>query len=763
MKKYVFILLIFICQEVFPQQNIIGSIIYDNASGTPLQLVSVSLKNTEGTVIASTTTDQYGFFAFIAIADGTYKIELSASYPWGGGNPTDALLINKFFVKTYTFKDNLMKTAADVTLDKNVNATDALIISKRFTQMITSFKGGDWLFEDNSVVVSGADQFKSFKVICSGDVNGSYFPSYNFTKCGDNLLDIRDGKAYRTVLIGNQCWMAQNMNIGTKIDGVNNQTNNTTIEKYCYNNDEYICSAYGGLYQWDEMMQYVTTEKTQGICPLGWHIPSDAEWTDLTTYLGGENIAGNKMKESGYSHWYGPNEGATNESGFTALPGGVRNYNDGQFLTIGNYGYFWSSSEFDGTYSWYKYLLSSNGDIYRGNYYKTYGFSVRCIKDCPTANAPASGTNIPSQEQIIWKWQAVAGATGYKWSTTNDYTSASDIGTTTSYTQSGLTCATSYTLYVWAYNTCGNSSVTAMTQNTTTCPCPSVYPPHPVTNATTQNQIIWNWQAVTGATAYKYNTTSDYSTAIDNGISTSITQNGLSCNTSYSIYVWAVNSCGDHSNASAMYQNTSECPSTFNCGDNLIDNRDSKSYKTVLIGTQCWMKENINIGTRINGASNQSNDGTIEKYCYNDDENNCNVYGGMYQWDEAMQYVTTEPIKGICPIGWHIPSEGDWGTLMTYVGGLSIAGGKLKETGFDHWASPNLSASNSVGFTALGAGMRAYGDGKFYFLTKRTYMWSSGVMDATFAYVRGPLSDYATITYGSFPKTDGFSVRCIKD
>ena len=155
--------------------------------------------------------------------------------------------------------------------------------------------------------------------------------------CGLPITDTRDTKVYSTVLIGTQCWFAQNLNVGTKLNVTENQTNNSIIEKYCYNNADASCDVYGGLYQWAETVQYlngatntaswtpVPTGNVQGICPGGWHIPSDAEWTTLSTFLGGESVAGGKLKEAGIAHWASPNSGATNSSGFTALPGGNRN------------------------------------------------------------------------------------------------------------------------------------------------------------------------------------------------------------------------------------------------------------------------------------------------------------------------------------------------------------------------------------------------------------------------------------------------------
>jgi uncharacterized protein (TIGR02145 family) len=118
----------------------------------------------------------------------------------------------------------------------------------------------------------------------------------------------------------------------------------------------------------------------QGVCPTGWHLPSDAEWTELTDYLGGESVAGGKLKETGTTHWASPNFGATNETGFTALPGGNRN-KDGTFSNIGNYGYWWSATEGSAASAWYRYVGFDYSDVSRFYYYKEVGFSVRCLRD----------------------------------------------------------------------------------------------------------------------------------------------------------------------------------------------------------------------------------------------------------------------------------------------------------------------------------------------------------------------------------------------
>ena len=201
-------------------------------------------------------------------------------------------------------------------------------------------------------------------------------------------------------MIGPQCWKTQNLNVGTKIDGSGDQTNNSIIEKYCYNNIESNCDVYGGIYQWAETVQYFNgatnttswspdpTGNVQGICPIGWHLPTDAEFSTLSTYLGGTDIAGGKMKEAGTIHWLTPNTGSTNSSGFTALPGGERIPYSGVFGYLSQYAQFWTASEGSSYSAWDRYLTYGSEYLGTNNTSggstgndKTSGFSVRCVKD----------------------------------------------------------------------------------------------------------------------------------------------------------------------------------------------------------------------------------------------------------------------------------------------------------------------------------------------------------------------------------------------
>jgi uncharacterized protein (TIGR02145 family) len=194
-----------------------------------------------------------------------------------------------------------------------------------------------------------------------------------------------DGNIYKTVQIGDQCWMKENLKVGTMVNGGVEQTNNLIIEKYCYDNDPANCEVYGGLYQWDEMMEYSTTPGIMGICMTGWHLPTDEEWTSLSDFLGGEDIAGGKTKttgtiEDGTGLWYSPNTGATNESGFTGLPVGFHYY-DGSFGSLNDSGIWWSSTQGSPTKAWNRSLYYGGAGVDRYLSSKWYGFSVRCLRD----------------------------------------------------------------------------------------------------------------------------------------------------------------------------------------------------------------------------------------------------------------------------------------------------------------------------------------------------------------------------------------------
>jgi uncharacterized protein (TIGR02145 family) len=193
------------------------------------------------------------------------------------------------------------------------------------------------------------------------------------------------------VTIGTQIWSSTNLDVttyrdGTPIPQVTDPTQwaNLTTGAWCYyNNDPANGAIYGKLYNWYAVAGIHDTDPSTPnkiLAPQGWHVPSDAEWTTLTTFLGGESVAGGKMKSTGTSLWLSPNIAATNESGFSGLPGGFR-YLDGSFYSIGLYGFWWSSSEDFTSDARPRFLSYNVGLAGRNSSNKHYGFSVRCLRD----------------------------------------------------------------------------------------------------------------------------------------------------------------------------------------------------------------------------------------------------------------------------------------------------------------------------------------------------------------------------------------------
>jgi uncharacterized protein (TIGR02145 family) len=202
---------------------------------------------------------------------------------------------------------------------------------------------------------------------------------------GSNITDV-EGNSYKTVYIGTQQWMGENLKTskysdGTTIPNITDNTqwqNNTTGAWAYYNNDATNNAKYGKLYNWYAVSK--TTNGNKNVCPTGWHVPTDAEWAVLTDYLGGENVAGGKLKEVGTTNWNSSNTGATNVSLFTGLPGGLR-INDGNYYDIGVFGIWWSSTEYNTGSALYRSLNYYDGGAYRSVTNKENGFSVRCLRD----------------------------------------------------------------------------------------------------------------------------------------------------------------------------------------------------------------------------------------------------------------------------------------------------------------------------------------------------------------------------------------------
>ena len=200
--------------------------------------------------------------------------------------------------------------------------------------------------------------------------------------CGlqaQNVKDI-DGNLYHAVIIGDQTWLSENLKVTHYSNGEDivyiengNKWSRQNHGAYCVFDSIYSNKkTYGLLYNW-----FAVIDK-RNVCPAGWHVPSDAEWTELTNFLGGELTAGAQLKENGTKHWKSPNSKANNEADFTALPGGFRNY-DGIFYDIGYYGFWWTSTKESAGLAWGRGMYYFFGDVNRDNNEVSDGFSVRCV------------------------------------------------------------------------------------------------------------------------------------------------------------------------------------------------------------------------------------------------------------------------------------------------------------------------------------------------------------------------------------------------
>ena len=209
------------------------------------------------------------------------------------------------------------------------------------------------------------------------------------------FTDDRDNKVYKWVKIGDQVWMAENLAYLPRVNRVADGSEDAAGSYYyvygydgtnvadAKATDNY--ATYGVLYNWTAAMDGEASSTTnpsgiQGVCPAGWHLPSDAEWTKLTNYLGGTSVAGGKLKETGTTHWASSNYKATNETGFTALPGGGR-YSSGAFNLIGSRGYWWGATESSAVSAWGRDMSYGYSGVSRNYGSKEVGFSVRCVRD----------------------------------------------------------------------------------------------------------------------------------------------------------------------------------------------------------------------------------------------------------------------------------------------------------------------------------------------------------------------------------------------
>ena len=373
---------------------------------------------------------------------------------------------------------------------------------------------------------------------------------------------------------------------------------------------------------------------------------------------------------------------------------------------------------------------------------------------CTVLSVPSPGSQSPATNQITWNWNAVPGATGYKWSAVDDYTTATDMGPVTTKTEDGLSCNTGYTRYVWAYSGCGNSVLATLAQSTGSVPSSPV----PGIHTVAAGQLTWTWSAVPGATGYKWNTTDDYTSATDLGNVTSKTDTGIIYyNIYYNRYVWAYNACGG-SGVTILTQTAT----TWTCGLHLLVTHSMSGVAPVTKTTSYATVNNIP------GNSNKcwitSNLGSDHQATYKNDLTDASA-GWFWQFNRKQGYktdgtmltpawtidtisensdwlVSHDPCNLLLGTGWHIPTMTEWMSLFNTTGSWSDPWNsalKMHCPGYLHSENGYHTTSGNIG----------------------SY-WSSTEDNSNYGTMLRIEKNVGYI-YSSGFKASGFSVRCVRD
>jgi len=503
-----------------------------------------------------------------------------------------------------------------------------------------------------------------------------------------------EGQVYNTIQIFSQCWLRENLNAGVMITDMNPMGNNDVIQKFCYNGQPHNCDLYGGIYPWYMMMQYTSREGARGICPYGWHIPSDEEWKLMEGSVDSQYGIGDPQWDNfgwrGFDDgtnlkaihdWYNEGNGI-DMFGFSGLPGGTRNFNT-LFYDIGKYGYWWTSTEIDSDNSWYYNLGYNMTQTSRSGSDKINRFSVRCLRDAGYMTTPIELTF-----------------------------TATDNGT---YRQLDS---------IKIINRTHKESTTLIWPDTT---------------VVLKDEVPFEWGDILLYIGY--------SSTLQSGI-IDMPDSSRTCTLQFATNI--------------------PCPETP------IVEYEGQIYNTIQIFGQCWLRENLNVGIMIPVTQQQSDNGIIEKYCYNNKPDSCSKYGGLYQWDEMVQYTMQPGARGICPDGWHLPTDEEWKVLEGAVDSQYHIGdpewdainasygydaGKNLKTTYGWFQNGN--GTNLYGFSALPGG---YGNiNGFFSGGSEGWWWTSTRNDFHSFWARGLVTGNPEVFQGYETPQTGFSVRCLRD
>ena len=373
--------------------------------------------------------------------------------------------------------------------------------------------------------------------------------------------------------------------------------------------------------------------------------------------------------------------------------------------------------------------------------------------------APVADSPVMSQGQIVWNWLAVSGATGYKWNTMADYETATDNAAASTKTETGTTCGIAYNRYIWAYSSCGESSMTTLTATV-----PATVPATPVasTHVATQTSIVWNWNAVADAIGYKWNTTDDYASAIEMGTATTKSETGIVCGTAYTRYTWSYNGCG-HSISAALTQSTMAC---WACGistltiNHLASGGVAPVDKTVTYGTatnipgeltKCWITRNLGAAQQATVVSDATEASAGWYWQFNRKQGyqytttripNTTWIGSIIETSDWV--AANDPCAIELGTGWRIPTNTEWTNSNT-------GGG---------WTDWNGSFGSALILHA--AGSLLYSDGSLLTRGSSGNYWSSTQDNATNGWDLG-FNNGTSNMYNNSDKAYGFSARCVRE
>jgi uncharacterized protein (TIGR02145 family) len=586
---------------------------------------------------------------------------------------------------------------------------------------------------------------------------------------GSSFTDPRNKQTYRTVKIGGKTWMAENLNYKTKKPWMS----------WCYASADSNtnCAVYGRLYTWDGAAD---------ICPSGWHLPSRAEWGDLINATGDRMTAGKMLKsKSGWGSHRGKSGNGADDYGFSALPGYYsydRSYDDNDKSGIGYSGHWWSATEASDDKAYSRAMFYHSDDVTEDDDRKLMGLSVRCVKGGGTVKAVAAQRG-GAQKPGAAKKSFIDSRDGkaYKYVNIGKQTWMAENLNFKSDSSDCFYCETDGMLYVdhdvmtvcpkgwhlpsdeeWrelmvavggtasgsGYRDAGN----ALKSKTGWIDCAgeggngtddygfSALPAGHVEYAAgiyfrSRGRYAYWWSATRNNRANGY----DHHNIYMNCYGGSVSFPGYNMNgAAYSVRCVM----GDAPVAAAP------APRLIKGASSFTDPRDNRMYRTVKIGEQTWMAENLNYYK------------TGTSWCYGSADSNCVKHGRLYAWDAA---------KNACPSGWHLPSGAEWDILISSAGGKKAAGKKLKTEKNWHrfytcsYGDCEEGNTDDYGFSALPSGLRSQSNGSFSGKGSNSYWWSATESSREEAQGRGMNCSNEHTYEGRNLKSYGFSVRCVMD